>query len=111
MTVLDRNILIEATGGDQELIGEILAVFFGNAPDYLDALDQAETAQDWQAHAHKIKGAARGLGAGELAKAAAEIEYAMPEVPRARQEAVARLRQMLLSLNQTACEAFALNLS
>lgn len=88
----DRAYFASYTGGDDVLANEVLDLFFDNAPSYLDALTKAEGSDDWRAAAHRLKGAARSIGARPLARAAAEAETA----PRPDQAAaVERVRAEL----------------
>nr|WP_281501709.1 Hpt domain-containing protein [Kordiimonas laminariae] len=48
-------------------------IFVQNAPGYLVELSQASV-DDWSALAHKLKGAARGIGAWRLARASERAE-------------------------------------
>lgn len=71
--VLDREHLNGYTGGDRELAKQVLQIFAENAPDYLAAL-AASDCDNWRTSAHKLKGAARGIGAWRLARAAERAE-------------------------------------
>ncbi|SDD57825.1 Hpt domain-containing protein [Kordiimonas lacus] len=71
--VLDREHLKGYTGGDAYLARDVLKIFLDNAPLYLDALSSAE-GDGWRSSAHKLKGAARGIGAWRLARAAERAE-------------------------------------
>ncbi|NVJ97587.1 MAG: Hpt domain-containing protein [Alphaproteobacteria bacterium] len=71
--VLDRGHLNGYTGGDRELAKQVLEIFADNAPGYLDVLSAADC-DNWRSAAHKLKGAARGIGAWRLARAAERAE-------------------------------------
>ncbi len=72
--VLDSAHLRGFTGGDSDLEAQVLEIFRDSAPAYLAALEAADEA-DWQGAAHKLKGAARGIGAWRLAVAAERTEH------------------------------------
>ncbi len=71
--VLDREHLKGYTGGDSYLARDVLNIFLENAPLYLDTLSAA-AGDGWRSSAHKLKGAARGIGAWRLARAAERAE-------------------------------------
>ncbi|MFC4349649.1 Hpt domain-containing protein [Kordiimonas lipolytica] len=71
--VLDRKHLVGYTGGDEYLARDVLKIFLENAPLYLDTLEAAE-GEGWRSSAHKLKGAARGIGAWRMARAAERAE-------------------------------------
>ena len=62
------------TGGDRDLAREVIGIFLDNARDYLGALDGAADLAAWQGAAHKLKGAARGLGAWRLEELCRQAE-------------------------------------
>ena len=62
------------TGGDRGLAREVIDIFLENAGDYLAALDGAADLAAWRGAAHKLKGAARGLGAWRLESLCMEAE-------------------------------------
>jgi len=71
--VLDQSHLQEFTGGDEELEQTVLNLFCNNAPVYLLALVESSPS-DWKTSAHKLKGAARSIGAWSLACEAERAE-------------------------------------
>lgn len=77
-TPFDRDHFTSYTGGDEVLANEVLDLFFENAPLYLADLRRAQGGDEWRAAAHRLKGAARSIGARPLAHAAAEAETAAP---------------------------------
>jgi len=95
--VLDRAHLSGFTGGDEDLEEEILGIFAINAPGYL-AMLQAAPVTEWKAHAHKLKGAARSIGAWRLAVEAERAELEMPE--RSDTERAACLVELALRLEE-----------
>ena len=62
------------TLGDRELERDVLATFLGQADIYLACLRAARDRKARQRAAHALKGAARGIGAWELAERAGEAE-------------------------------------
>ncbi len=74
---LDRDHLDACTDGDRGLQKEVLLLFAEQAPRYIAALAQ-ELADDeaWRRTAHRLKGAARAVGARRLADRAASAELA-----------------------------------
>ena len=78
---MDPEYLLELTGGDRVVVREILADFLASdAGDrrQLAAAVAAANAADIQQAAHRIKGAARAIGATAYADAAAAVEHAAP---------------------------------
>lgn len=76
---LDPSVLEPLTGGDPRETRAVLDDFLATAGDDLAAVQRAREAGDTAQlarEAHKIKGAARLVGATELAHAAAELELA-----------------------------------
>lgn len=72
--VLDEDHLNGYTGGDTYLARDVLVIFADNAPIYLEDLISCNS-DSWRATAHKLKGAARGIGAWRLARAAERAEF------------------------------------
>lgn len=73
---IDFNHLDAYTAGDQDLIREVLRLFKGQVAHLLTVLAEAGDPKTWKDTAHGIKGAARGIGAWQVADAAAEVEKA-----------------------------------
>ena len=76
---LDASVLEQLTGGDRGEMRALLDDFLDSCGRDLQAMQQAREAGDnaqLAREAHKIKGAARLVGAGELALAASELELA-----------------------------------
>ncbi len=76
--LLDHSFLDDYTGHDPDLKADVLNIFKDKAPGYLS--DLASDDGNWAARAHKLKGAARGIGAWNLAVAAERAEQ-MSEPP------------------------------
>ena len=71
--ILDLSHLAEFTAGDEELEQHVLGLFAEHAPKYLKDL-KAAGPDDWRSVAHKLKGAARSIGAWRLAREAERVE-------------------------------------
>jgi signal transduction histidine kinase/CheY-like chemotaxis protein/HPt (histidine-containing phosphotransfer) domain-containing protein len=77
--VLDSTALDELTGGDPALIASVLSDFIATSRDDLRAVAEAAAAHDHEQlrrQAHRIAGAGRIVGAGELAALAKQLENA-----------------------------------
>ena len=77
--VLDSTALDELTGGDPALIASVLRDFIATSRDDLRAVAEAAAAHDHEQlrrQAHRIAGAGRIVGAGELAALAKQLENA-----------------------------------
>jgi two-component system, sensor histidine kinase and response regulator len=75
--VFDRAQAMEATGGDEELLQEIVGIFVEDCPRMIEELGAAIGAGDTEAArraAHTLKGSVSVLGAKALAAAAKEAE-------------------------------------
>ena len=73
---IDVDHLRTITFDDQKLEWEVLALFGERASAALIAIEQSESAKDREEAAHRLVGAARAIGANDLANAAQEIEEA-----------------------------------
>ena len=74
---IDMEHLARYTGGDATLNAEILRLFDAQANDLvarLQSILDARDAKSWKEVTHTIKGAARGIGAFDMADAAARCE-------------------------------------
>jgi len=77
--IFNQDELLNRTGGDEELLEELLNLFLKNFPDQLQALKQALQHNDIEqvAHqAHTIKGSSANMGAYALKNAALSMETA-----------------------------------
>jgi HPt (histidine-containing phosphotransfer) domain-containing protein len=101
MTAIDREALDAQTFGDKALASEILAMFLDQSPPLMQALG-ATVGRARREVAHRLKGSALAIGAGELADRAAALEAAPNDVGRLRavEEAVAAARQDIAGLLQ-----------
>jgi HPt (histidine-containing phosphotransfer) domain-containing protein len=73
MATIDLKHLKEATFGDHALQREVLQLFASQAVNLI-AIIGSSSAENRSAAAHALKGAALGIGAFELAKAAESVE-------------------------------------
>jgi HPt (histidine-containing phosphotransfer) domain-containing protein len=84
------------TGGDHTLNQEILGLFERQCHEILAQLEtlakESSDGKSWREITHSLKGAARGIGAFELAEAAAEAEKAQGGGRQALLEAVNRIK-------------------
>ena len=101
--VFDRAALLDRVDGDEELLGELLAIFLEQTVADLDALKQAAeggSAEDAHRGAHSIKGAAANMGAMAVSHAAREAEEA------ARNNDLARVQDALITVIEQEFERF-----
>lgn len=73
---IDREHLAGYSGGDAALEAELVEFFAENAVLYIEELAAAGDAQAWRMAAHKLKGAARSIGALDLGNEAEKAERA-----------------------------------
>jgi HPt (histidine-containing phosphotransfer) domain-containing protein len=71
---IDHGHLARFTLGDRALEVEVLGLFAGQVPVYLDRLRRADSHRAWHEAAHTIKGSARAVGAWTVAAAAEAAE-------------------------------------
>ena len=83
---IDHAYLGRFTQGNAALEREVLELFAGMMPRYLDDLKAAETNKAWRDAAHTIKGSAAAVGARRLARFAELAERLDVEVPQAASE-------------------------
>lgn len=89
---VDLAHLARYTGGDRSLNAEVLRLFMHQSAELMGQLQrviETHDAKTWRHITHSIKGAARGIGAFELADVAAEAEPL--DLARQRAEALALL--------------------
>lgn len=98
--VLDMDLLDDITDGNVELQVEVVRVFLANAPTYLSSLRAARDASVWRDQAHKLKGAARSVGAMRLAHIAALAEESPPIGHADRTATLEELEQGLHALEE-----------
>jgi HPt (histidine-containing phosphotransfer) domain-containing protein len=97
-TAIDLDHLSRQTGGDQDLERELLALFAQQCVRHLRAIHQAEDRTARLDAAHTLKGAARAIGAWQVADAADAIEQRLAT-------ADPRLEQAMDTLALAAAEA------
>ena len=91
----------EFTAGDRSLEREILQIFLEHVPHYIDVLKAIET-DNWRAMAHKLKGAARSIGAWELAceaERAEEMDIAPAVGGADREKLISELERRFVRVN------------
>lgn len=88
---IDRHYLARFTQGDVGLEREILSLFATQITTLLDQLSAVPDKQGWTFLVHSLKGAARSVGAWQLAQLAEGMERADPDGP-ARAALVTKLR-------------------
>ena len=69
---VDFSVLERTTGGDDGVSEEVLALFAEQAVLWAPMLESGT--DGWRDAAHTLRGAAAGIGAGDLARACAEAE-------------------------------------
>jgi HPt (histidine-containing phosphotransfer) domain-containing protein len=91
LPVFDAAYLESYTGGDPQIVAEVLALFQQQAQGWLAALDAPldDLGDGWRDLAHTMKGSAKGIGAQALGEVAGAAELA--DASHA-----ARLREALL---------------
>lgn len=90
---IDREHLAGYSGGDEALEAELVAFFAENALLYIEELAVSGDAEAWHAAAHKLKGAARTIGALDLGMVAEKAEKACDDLLGPGSES-ARQRQL-----------------
>jgi HPt (histidine-containing phosphotransfer) domain-containing protein len=78
LPVLAPQRLLEITGDDTELFGDMIEEFQHNLAAYAKDLRNAEDRAGWRAVAHKLKGAAQAIGAEAIAAIAILAELSAP---------------------------------
>jgi len=102
--VLDHRHLDACTEGDHGLKREVLGILARQVPEYLAVIEAAlgGDAEEWRRAVHRLKGAARAVGARALAAEAAAAETAAravrPEHLRALRDAWERVAAEIASL-------------
>ncbi|MFH1138347.1 MAG: response regulator, partial [Pseudomonadota bacterium] len=77
--VWDEEELLERTGGDSDLIRELLGLFLSGIDDRLEELEKSLASSDWSAltaQAHALKGASANLSAKAFSAQALDLEKA-----------------------------------
>ena len=94
-TRLDLDHLRRYTEGDEDLERQLFGMFFPDADAHLQTMAAAETDEIWHRSAHGLKGAARGLGAWEIAGLAEEAETMIGDATDGRSAHLARMGEAL----------------
>ena len=97
--IMDWAHIREFVSHDTGLEAEILTIFCDNAPNYITEISAAN-AEDWPSACHKLKGAARTIGAWSLAfqTEQAELNAPVDKDAESRQNIIASLGASLDSL-------------
>lgn len=85
---VDLKHLATYTAGDLTLEKELALLFRVSTDRYLDQMLAETDGQGWKDAAHGLKGAARGIGANEVARLAAYAEKLQGSAVRARRRSV-----------------------
>jgi two-component system sensor histidine kinase/response regulator len=104
--VFNRRDLYNRLEGDEELLGELLALFLEQVHGHLEALDSALQGGDalrLEREAHALKGAAAAISAEAVQRAAADLEMAgkhralaeAPPLLAALKQEISRFREVL----------------
>lgn len=92
---LDLDHLRRYTEGDEDLERQLFGMFFPDADAHLQTMSSAETDEIWHRSAHGLKGAARGLGAWEVAGLAEDAEAMVGDETEGRAGHLDRMRAAL----------------
>ena len=92
---LDLEHLRRYTEGDEDLERQLFGMFFPDADAHLQTMAAAETDEIWHRSAHGLKGAARGLGAWEVAGLAESAEAMIGDAMGGRADHLDRMRAAL----------------
>ena len=92
---VDFSVLDRTTAGDDGVAEEILGLFVQQAEMWSQMLDAR--IEGWRDAVHTIRGAAAGIGAGELAAVCAEAEGAEKDVAPAKLDHVRDALQQALA--------------
>lgn len=103
---VDWTVALEAVGGRQDLLHELVEIFFAEYPVTLEAIRTSIAKQDAQGvrlYAHKLKGCLRYFGTSEASELAAELEEIgrrsdLESAPHKLERLVAATNQLLPAL-------------
>lgn len=100
-TQMDWDHLREFVSNDSDFEIEILSIFIENIPNYINELEASDV-MAWAEVCHKIKGAARAIGAWAFAYQCELVEFAEPpEIgSQERNSIIKRLNEKLKPLRQ-----------
>lgn len=71
---VDYDHLQSQAAGDKSVMREVLKLFVEHTKQVIDELERADDAKTWKLWTHTLKGSARGVGAFDVADAAADAE-------------------------------------
>lgn len=92
--VVDLAHLAQYTAGDKSIERELAGLFTTSSDRYLQTMLDTLDAGEWRVAAHSLKGAAKGIGAGEVARLAEHAEgLDVPADDQIRQKIVMDLRE------------------
>lgn len=98
--MIDRAALARNTFGDPALQAEVLRLFLDQSAALIAGLKKAGTGDEWKAAAHKLKGSALGVGAGVVAKLAAQAEHLVFEADEEwKRQAILPLGEAITATN------------
>lgn len=98
---IDLVYLSSQTMGDRALESEILGMFAAQLPQYAKLIETSENSEEMFRAAHTLKGAARSVGAFQLAELSAEIEQSGTLDVSALQAAVTSVCEYIAEISQT----------
>jgi len=94
--IFDRDHLRQYTSGEEALERELIGLFLGQLAPMRTQLDATASAQDWKFASHSLKGAARSIGAPQIAALAEKLESFGPgEAAQGRGEVLAELDEAM----------------
>ncbi len=94
--IFDREHLRQYTSGEEVLERELIGLFLGQLAPIRAQLDATASPQDWKFASHSLKGAARSIGAPQIAALAERLDSLGPdEAAEARSEALAQLDEAM----------------
>ena len=107
-SVVDRAVVLERMGGDEELMREIIGIFLEEYPSLLEGIHDAVRKQDGRAlecFAHNLKGSVSNFGAPLATQAALELEQMGRKGDIQRAPAAAALLERELSSVRSALQS------
>lgn len=94
--IFDREHLRQYTSGAAALERELIGLFLAQFAPMRAQLDAGASAQDWRYASHSLKGAARSIGAPQIADLAERLESFGPgEAAKGRSEVLAELDEAM----------------
>ncbi len=71
---IDYSHLQIQAAGEHDVMREVLKLFVAHTEQLIDELERTNDAKAWKQWTHTLKGSARGVGAFDVAEAAADAE-------------------------------------